>query len=458
MSEERNDMLESTPVMDHEVDGRERVEHFLASREQYIVALERTIEALRCERTVRTPATSNIRTSIDELLAMQKLSNSISTATDPEHIVTTLLGLASQVIPVIEANIFLLDKAVATPFSNITSARIRDEVQTQLEAGIVDWVLAEHKTVIIPDLDHVVSGGALSRNFVIVPLIMHNDPLGIFFIHTEKAQQDFSQQDIQLLTVLANQAAVGVENWRTNLQLTRAHDDLRASQAQMLQAAKLAAIGELAAGIVHEIKNPVQILMMQIEMIERGHTLPNWMKLFGEQVRRLTAITARLMDFARDVTDDASIECVDVNKAVSDIVAMTEHDLMTAHVTVQKCLDEQLPTVAGNTNALEQVFLNLIINARDAMPEGGTITVSTESTGYHLIVTIADTGTGIDKENLKKIFSPFFTTKPKGKGTGLGLPICAKIIQQHRGDIRVESEPGKGTRFLIFLPVRRLTT
>jgi signal transduction histidine kinase len=202
----------------------------------------------------------------------------------------------------------------------------------------------------------------------------------------------------------------------------------------------------------------VQILMMQIEMVERGHTMPNWMELFGEQVRRLTQITARLMDFARDVTDEVSIESVDVNDAVSEIVAMTEHDLMTGHITVKKLLADDLPTVAGNANALEQVFLNLVINARDAMPEGGTITVSTESTGYHLIVAVSDTGTGIEKDNLKKIFSPFFTTKPKGKGTGLGLSICAKIIQQHRGDIRVESEPGKGARFLIFLPVRRLIT
>ena len=293
-----------------------------------------------------------------------------------------------------------------------------------------------------------------AQNFVIVPLILRSQGIGVFFIHTEKPQQDFSNQDIQLLSVLANQAAVGVENWLTYQQLLKANEELKASQAQMVQAAKLAAIGELAAGIAHEIKNPLQVLMLHLELVQAGRPLPNWIDMFSKQLKRLSDITLRLMNFSRNVSEEVATEPIDVNRAMEDIVMMVQHEFEGNRITMDLSFAEKLPAVAGNANYLQQVFLNLLINARDAMPEGGTIAVSTGMTGFHVSVRIADTGCGIPKELQEKIFKPFFSTKGD-KGTGLGLAICAKIIAQHKGELRVESEVGKGTVFTIFLPVWR---
>lgn len=431
-------------------------EQFIESRESYIKALEKTLDLLKKENQQYTTNNLAIRSSIDELVATQQLSNIISTATEPEAIVGALIELTRQVIPVIESNIFLFDPAEKnrlSPLSSKGSRRLLLEAEQQVEAGIVDWVIEEKKSVVIPDLEHMLARTS-GRNFVIVPLILQSEGIGIYMIHTEKPQQEFSNQDVQLLSVLANQAAVGVENWRNHRQLVKVNEELKSAQAQMVQAAKLAAIGELAAGIAHEIKNPLQVLMLHLELVQAGKPLPNWIEMFSKQVKRLSDITLRLMNFARNVSEDVQMEPINVNKAIEDIVAMVQHEFTGSGIEFTLAYGEHLPPVTGNANYLQQVFLNLLLNARDAMPRGGTITVATALTGFHISIRIADTGCGIPKEIQEKVFKPFFSTKGE-KGTGLGLAICSKIIGQHRGEIKVESEPGAGTAFTIFLPVWR---
>jgi two-component system NtrC family sensor kinase len=432
-----------------------RFEQFLESREQYIRALETTIQALREDNRSFHANNLAIRSSIDELVAMQRLSNTISVATDPEQILQTLIELTQQVIPVLESNIFLLTEEQNTivPLSSSGSDRLYEEAKRQVESGIVDWVFSENKTVIIPNLDHL-HANKTARNFVIVPLVLHNRPIGIYVIHTEKPQQDFSNQDIQLLTVLANQAAVGVENWRTRQKLIEAHTQLKASQAQMIQAAKLAAIGELAANIVHEIKNPVQILMMHAEIARRGKTIPNREEQQAIQIKRLAEITTRLMNFARNVSDEMPMTSVSVNRAIEEMVDLVKHEFLNEKVKIELRLAEKLPPITGNANYLQQVFLNFLLNARDAMPKGGTITIETELKGLNILTRFSDTGTGIEPQHLSKIFNPFFTTKGEGKGTGLGLSICKTIVAQHHGEIQVQSTVGQGTTFTVVLPVR----
>jgi len=443
-------------------------ESFIESREKYIKALEMTIDVLKHENENRGRNNLDIRSSIDELVAMHRLANTISTAMTPEAILSALIDLTRQVIPVIDSNIYLLDSAAnrLTPLSALAQARLQEEAQEQLESGIVDWVFSEKKTVIIPDLKSLVVDTP-ARNFVIVPLFVRNAGIGIYLIHTEKAQQEFSNQDIQLLSILANQAAAGVENWRTYDQLMQLNKELKASEAQMISAARLAAIGELAASIVHEIKNPVQVLMLQLDVMKRGTVIPNADELFRQQVTRLHEITKRLMNFARNVTEEFTITPTDVNKAIIDAVAMVEHEYKLDKIVFQLNLEGQLPLIPGNVSYLQQVFLNLAINARDAMPKGGKLTIETANVeldasfahdrlsldpGPYIVLAVSDTGTGMDSKTQERIFEPFFTTKERGKGTGLGLSTAYGVIKQSGGSIWVYSELGRGTTFKVYLP------
>ncbi len=431
-------------------------ESFMESREQYIRALEETIDLVKRDNVKASENNVAIRDTISQLMAMQQLSNSISTANEPEAIVGTLVHLTRQVMPVAESNVFLFDKEMnrIVPLSSKSPKQFVAEASKQVEAGIVDWVIAEQRTVVFPDLDSMGLHGA-EHIIVIVPLIMRNKAVGMYMIRSPKSHAEISNQDIQLLTILANQAAIGVENWRTHEQLVAVNKELKSSQAQTLQAAKLAAIGELAASIVHEIKNPVQVLMMHMEMVQRGKPLPNWVDLLAQQVKRLSEITRRLMNFSRNVADEAKMEEISINRAVEETVDIVQHEYRNSRIDIESRLSSDLPNTIGNTNLIQQVMLNLLINARDAMPQGGTIRISTESTAYYVIVSVADTGTGIPKNTLDKIFMPFFTTKGEGSGTGLGLSICRKIMSEHKGEIKVESIEGKGTRFTLFFPIRR---
>ncbi len=431
-------------------------ETFVESREKYIKALETTIEALQRELENRNRNNLAIRNSIDELVAMQRMSNTISTALNPDAILAALIDLTKQVIPIYDADIFLIgDKPTELiQLSSKKESKLLEQAKEQLEAGIVDWVFNEKRTVIIPDLKSLALDEA-TKNYVFVPLFIRNQGIGFYLIHTPKQQQDFTNQDVQLLTVLANQAAVGVENWRTYEQLVKVNNELKASEAQMIHAARLAAIGELAASIVHEIKNPVQVLMLQLDVMKRGTRIPNAEDLIHQQVLRLQEITKRLMNFARNVNEDFEIHPTDVNKVILDTIAIVEHEYKLDKIDFELNLHGQLPLIPGNANFLQQVFLNLAINARDAMPKGGKVTITTTTDYFHVIVQFSDTGCGISPENLNKVFQPFFTTKEAGKGTGLGLAICRKIIEQHEGEISVQSELGKGTTFTIRLPLRR---
>ncbi|MER3522590.1 MAG: hypothetical protein C4326_00620 [Ignavibacteria bacterium] len=431
-------------------------ESFMESREQYIKALEETVALLKRANLQASENNRAIRTTIDELMAMQQLSNSISTAHEPEAIVSTLIHLTRQVLPVIESNIFLFEGKPQrlVPLSTKCSAAFVEEAQKHVEAGIVDWVIAEQRTVIFPDIESMGASGT-KNILVIVPLIIRNEAIGIFMIRSPKSHAEIANHDIQLLTVLANQAAVGVENWRAFEKVVALNKELQASQAQTMHATKLAAIGELAASIVHEIKNPIQVMVMHMEMVQRGKPLPHWTDTVAKQVKRLSEITRRLMNFSRNVADEPRMDEVQINQPIEETVAMVEHEYRINNIDIVTDLKEDLPPIVANAGALQQVFLNLLINARDAMPNGGTITIRTESSGYYVVVKFADTGTGIAQEHLDKIFMPFFTTKPEGQGTGLGLSICRKIISEHKGAIKVESEDGKGTTFSIFLPMLR---
>ena len=193
-----------------------------------------------------------------------------------------------------------------------------------------------------------------------------------------------------------------------------------------------------------------------MDVMKRGTKIPNAEQLLQQQVQRLSEITKRLMNFARNVSDDLAIQPIDINKPILDVVAMVEHEFRNDKIIIEKTLGTDMPHILGNANYLQQVFLNLAINARDAMPTGGKIIIESAATKFGVTVRFGDTGCGIGKEHLAKIFQPFFTTKGEGKGTGLGLAICHKIVRQHEGTMKVESEAGKGTTFIIFIPYRRL--
>jgi len=279
-----------------------------------------------------------------------------------------------------------------------------------------------------------------------------------------------------------------------------ANKQLKQAQEELIRTEKLASIGRFAAGVAHEVGNPLGAILGYTSMLEKGQIEPgeskDYLQRIEKEIQRINRIVRELLDFSRPSRGE--IRQVEVNKLLENTLSLLSYQKSFRNIETQLNLHPDLPRVMGDESQLSQVFLNMMLNAVDAMPEGGVLRIQTEpyvvedvfgdqfqryfaprrrgdpvesdyfrlrkpdplsailakfSKGDRLAkIRISDTGTGIRKEDLEKIFDPFFTTKPPDKGTGLGLSICLRIVESAGGVIRVESEAGQGSTFEIYLP------
>ena len=226
-------------------------------------------------------------------------------------------------------------------------------------------------------------------------------------------------------------------------------------EEQLQHSEKMASIGLLAAGVAHEVNTPLtgissytQMLKEQVKPEDLRFPL---LEKIEKQTFRAAKIINNLLNFARSSTSE--FELLDVNKTLLEVLSLLDHQLDKNRIRVVRELAEDLPEIRGNENRIQQVFFNLILNARDAMPKGGWLTIATRADEDDtVIVEVRDTGHGIRREDVKRIYDPFFTTKGIGRGTGLGLSVSYGIVQEHGGAIFVDSAPGKGTTFQVALP------
>src|SRR5947208_2665402 len=232
-------------------------------------------------------------------------------------------------------------------------------------------------------------------------------------------------------------------------------------ESQLSQSDKLSSIGLLAAGVAHEVNTPLAVISSYAQMLSKqlqgDPTRTALLEKITRSTFRASEIVNNLLNFSR--TSGTEFTEVDVNKIILDTLSLLEHQFRTAKVRVHDELAPHLPSIQGNAGRLQQVFLNLFLNAKDAMPNGGTLHIAT-SNGDGVSVMVSDTGSGIAQEHIQRIYDPFFTTKAapqegQKRGTGLGLSVTYGIIQEHAGKIRVESSPEEGTTFYLDFPLLR---
>jgi PAS domain S-box-containing protein len=243
-------------------------------------------------------------------------------------------------------------------------------------------------------------------------------------------------------------------------ELQAKNDEVRAMTQQLWQAAKLASVGELAASIAHELNNPLATVRLRVESVlsrtPADDSRRRALEIVDQESKRMGELVANLLQFSR--RGDGHISTVDIRQELTKAVELINHHLRKRLITVDQEFAVDTPDVFADRQKLRQVFLNLITNAGDAMPQGGTLTLRTVPTALAsgrpgITIEFIDTGVGIPTENLDRIMEPFFTTKEEGKGTGLGLAICRRVIQEHHGTIQIESKTGKGTSIRIALPL-----
>ena len=285
-----------------------------------------------------------------------------------------------------------------------------------------------------------------------VPLVFSGEAVGALNIYTALPYA-FSNEEIRIVTAFAELSAIAIEKARLYERVVDVEEQLRQNE-------KLSALGLLAAEVAHEIRNPLTVMKMLYHSLDLkfpgGDPRTEDARVMGEKIEHLNRIVERILDFAR--TAEPKFSPVNLNGLIEELGLLVRHKLANQEIELVYELSPGLLDVSGDSTQLEQVFLNLMLNAAEAMPEGGTLrirsnVVATDGTATHVTVEVIDTGKGMTEEQQRRAFSSMLNTT-KEKGTGLGLAIVGRIIDAHHGTIAVSSTPGRGTAMVVTLPVQ----
>ncbi len=301
--------------------------------------------------------------------------------------------------------------------------------------------------------------GMTSQAILCVPLKIRDRIIGAIEV-INKLNGVFTEQDVELLQAMAASVAVAVDNANVYSELADFAGELERSQAQLIQAEKMAAIGRLAASVAHEINNPLQAIhnSLHLSLHERlgEDKRKEYLGMAQTEVQRLIEIVQRMLDFYRPSRGGVMLS--DVNGVMENVLALAHKRLQHGNIRARTDLDPDLPLVPMVSDQITQVGLNIVINAVDAMPLGGILRLETalSQDGEWVLVRFHDSGLGMSSEQIANLFEPFYTTK--SDGTGLGLAISYRIVERHGGEIEVLSQPGEGSTFVLRLPVHQTGT
>jgi signal transduction histidine kinase len=408
-----------------------------------------------------------------ELASLYEVGQELVSILDLDHLLELVLDRAIVLVGAERGFLVLWDAerqdfevAVARQFARGEV----DDGQMEISHGVIRRVLASREPVVTSDAQEdprfFSSTSIITfqiRSVLAAPLIASEELIGAIYVDTRLGSKLFGESDLALLSALANQAAAALRLTRLyehlqarNRELYEAMRELQETQEQLIQKEKLASVGQLAAGVAHEINNPLSSILLYAdilcqEMPEENAQQRQDLAMILKEATRCRTIVNDLLSFSRQ--NEVLAQPTDLNALLQEIVREIGIQERFRGVRIQLDLDPALPTIEADPFQLRQVFSNLMNNAADAMPGGGTLTLRTKRGPWAGVITaeVQDTGEGISEENMKKLFTPFFTTKPMGKGTGLGLAIIYGIVKMHRGQIGVQSEMGQGTTFALTL-------
>jgi signal transduction histidine kinase len=332
----------------------------------------------------------------------------------------------------------------------------RGKPNLRTEDSLLGSVISRHKPVSVVDVmkekGYIQTDIARKERLVsmlAVPLIFAGKAVGVLAIYTQQRHR-FSNDEVKILTTLGDLSAVAIEKGRLLARVVDMEEKLRASE-------RLSALGLLAAEIAHEIRNPLTVMQMLfhalVESLQLDPTSQRDAALIGEKMRQMNRILDQVLSFAR--SSEPIKDAVHAQQIFDDVFLLTRHKLQQLDIDVRSTVPEELPLFRADREQIEQVLLNLILNAAEAMPKGGTLRLSAGVEEFEgeswLVLSVRDNGEGMSSEQIENLFAPFLTYKDSG--TGIGLAIVKKIMENHAGKVQVESKVGQGTRFKLLFPI-----
>ena len=398
---------------------------------------------------------------------LKTFTTEVLTVVNLDKLVNLTVNKLTDIVKINSCAVLLLDSEKQR-FNVMASRNVNDPKVTLMKPdGIVTFLeqthgyllkkeLIERRVYIPPSIQDIID--KLNAE-LIIPMIVHNDIIGILTLGKKKSDEDYTQDDLDILLPLAKTLAIAISN-------AKLFDELGKTQAEAAQKEKMAVIGTLSAGINHEICNPLGIARGQCEVFllnikdglykdkSQDELLAKAKDIMAKVIKetdRATAITKRLSGFAKPAKGE--VEIVNIDKELDDVLGLVGYELKLEKIEFEKHIEKNLPDILVDKKQFQEIFFNLIRNAAQAIGEKGRITVTAGQDSEKIFIDIKDTGSGIPEDKLKELFNPFFTTKEPGKGTGLGLFIVRQVVEKNGGRIYLkDTKVGEGTTFTVEFP------
>jgi PAS domain S-box-containing protein len=414
----------------------------------------------------RRRAEQQIRRRNRELMVLNSIAETLSYTLDLSESVHRTLRQMLELFELDAASLYLFEKDDVT-IRRVAAVGHRSEFARSfpvitLPAGLIQQLRATHATFLsvqglpLPAIAQELQKKEGIESAYVVTLWAKEKIIGGLVVGSRR-QREFSVADISLLTAVGSQVASAVDHSRLYEETRQAYENLRRTQEQLVHSEKLAAVGQLISGVAHELNNPLTAILGYSQLLsssgEVGPQALGYSEKLYKQAQRTHRIVQNLLSFARQHKPERV--AVQLNTILEDTLALRDYDLRMSQIHVHLDMSSELPEVPADPHQLQQVFLNLINNAVDAILETGAegdLWVRTGVEADRAYVEFADSGPGV--KDASRVFDPFYTTKPVGKGTGLGLSICYGIITEHGGSIQVKNAPEGGAIFRIELPLR----
>ena len=414
--------------------------------------------------TLLTETNRQLKRKIFDLYTIFEISRNFNAVLDYYNLLDTFIFTCLGQVGALKGAIFLKKEVRGDRFFLVKSKGSGDLPDQdhffRADSNVAKYITSLNRPVPTAEVLNDVAEpdeGAILRMFepgIIVPLVYQTRLTGVFLMSEKISGREFKMDDIEFLSILGNQIAVAIENARLYEGEKMAIQQLRSAQQQLVQTEKIAALGEMSAKVAHEVNNPLGIIKNYVLLVERScqgnSEAEKFVGIISEEINRIARIVKQLLDFHRP--DGITFQRVDILKVIDDVLVLMERQLASHKIELIKEFHVVDPLVMGSPESLKQVFLNLIINARDVLEDGGTIIIDITPVDGELLIKFIDTGPGIPPEYIPRIFEPFFTTKELGQGTGLGLSVCYGIIKNHKGSITFKNM-NPGSCFEIKLPI-----
>ena len=391
--------------------------------------------------------------------SLTKVNEKIQNAYDLEEALEAVTREACQLMSARMCSVLMLDDTgdwLELTASHGAGESYRAKPRLHVEESFVGTVVRRCQPIQLRDTQgsHLYHNAELAReeglvSMLSVPLMLESDPMGVLNVYTGKTHS-FSDEEIHILKAFSNVSATAIQRARLN-------KDIRSMEEELRQREKLSALGLLAAEVAHEIRNPLTVMKMVYHALNLNFPDEDPrnedVELLGKKMDQLNAIVERILDFARH--NEPKTAPVNLNPLARNLYLLTRHKMKQHHIDFQMELADQLPKIQADPGQIEQVLLNIALNSIDAMPNGGTLHLSTghrkSGNGEHVVIAFRDTGLGMDERKMKQFDGLLQSNKPKG--AGLGLMVVNKIVEAHAGIVKLISKPGQGTLIEIILPL-----